>query len=247
MKKLLGFVLMAVLAFSASGCGSDNNGTEQQTTPDSGTTSKPDSGSTCTPACGGKNCGDSDGCGGKCAGACPTGKECNAKTFACESSTRNCTVPVSFPTVAKITDGGETDDLSAPTYAGIFSAINADAVPDFLGLELYEGSGVFASGLKTGTFQLKGDELNYATCGACALIYSDVDFANQKIGATYMATGGTLTLSSFKGQLTGTLSNATFEHVTIAKNDPYTSTPVGDGCTTAITSVDFDSTLELMQ
>lgn len=41
------------------------------------------------------------------------------------------------------------------------------------------------------------------------------------------------------GYLTGSISNVTFEHVNIDSN--FYSTPVGDGCTSSITSMSFDS------
>jgi hypothetical protein len=37
----------------------------------------------CTPSCGGKNCGDSDGCGGSCAGPCPWKYICSNKSCVC--------------------------------------------------------------------------------------------------------------------------------------------------------------------
>lgn len=62
-----------------------------------------------------------------------------------------------------------------------------------------------------------------------------------------MATGGTVTVAvvgtALGQQLTGTLSNLTFAHVTIDQST-FMSTPVGDGCTSSITSASFDGTLE---
>lgn len=228
MKNLLGVVVMAVLVFFALGCGSD---------------AKPGNGA-CAPACDGKNCGDSDGCGGKCAGTCPADMECNAQTFVCAA--RTCTAPKSYGSLATITGTAATDDVSVPTSILFFSEINADALPDALSIQLMTGKGVFAGGLKTGTFQLTGGELNYETCAACVLLNSDIDYAVGKTTAIYMATGGTLTLAAVSGRLMGSLSNATFEHVTLDSNT-FRTTPVGDGCTTAITSVAFDAILERVQ
>lgn len=123
----------------------------------------------------------------------------------------------------------------------LYANLNSDARPDELAIELWP-MGPFSSGFQTGTFQLTGAELNYKTCAVCVLIHSntyldangDVDWADD-----YMATGGTLTLSSVDGSLVGTLTNATFEHVNIATGG--LSTPVGDGCTSSISSASFNS------
>ena len=107
--------------------------------------------------------------------------------------------------------------------------------PDKLQIELYPGDGIFASGLTTGTFTLAGDDLQYRTCALCVRL-------RDRRGVYYMATGGEVTLSSVSGNLTGSLSNVTFEQVTIAED--YTSTPVVDGCQSALTSMAFDDAIE---
>lgn len=44
----------------------------------------------CTPDCGGKECGDEDGCGGRCTN-CPEGKTCSTTTWTCvDECVRNC-------------------------------------------------------------------------------------------------------------------------------------------------------------
>ena len=109
--------------------------------------------------------------------------------------------------------------------------LDADASPDLFAIELYKGLGVFAGGITTGSFPITGAEANYGTCGACVLIYTDFDGTN--IVDTYMATGGTLTITSLTPTVTGTVSNATFTHVTV-DDKTFESTPVGD-CDSAAT------------
>jgi hypothetical protein len=121
--------------------------------------------------------------------------------------------------------------------------IGAAAPTRRLELGLYRGYGVFSSGtgnLRTGTFTLTGDELQYATCGLC-LTLRELD--QGATVARYMATGGTVTLSSISGQLTGTITNATFQHANIATGPSFMSTPHPDGCTTAVGSMTFDVTI----
>lgn len=131
--------------------------------------------------------------------------------------------------------------VSGPPVRLIWAAgLNADLLADTIAVELYEGSGAFASTpIAPGTYPLTGDELNYATCGTCIFLRADLD-ADTGTSQTYMATGGTVTITSVSPNLTGTLSDLTFEHVEV---DPttYVSTPVGDGCVSALTSLSFDA------
>jgi hypothetical protein len=103
-------------------------------------------------------------------------------------------------------------------------------------IEMYSNAGVFqaAGGIKPGTYQLTGAELNYATCGLCVRFFGDATQAAP--GADFMATAGTVNITELgavgTGRFKATLSGVTFEHVTIDPNT-FTSTPVGDNCNTA--------------
>lgn len=104
---------------------------------------------------------------------------------------------------------------------------------DDLLIELWaDEESVFAAGIKTGTFQLTGAEANYDTCGACVLIESDE--------LDYIATGGTLTLTSIAGKLTGKIENVTLQGYEYDKNDNVVPRP---DCTSSITSATFDLAL----
>lgn len=119
--------------------------------------------------------------------------------------------------------------------------LDASMPPDVIQVELYAGFAAFAgTDIMPKTIQLAGEELNYKTCGACVRIFADATMDNS--AAQYFATGGTLTLTSTVGSLKGTLENVTLEKVTIA--DDFTSTPVGDGCTTKIVAATMDAPLE---
>jgi hypothetical protein len=116
--------------------------------------------------------------------------------------------------------------------------MNADQ--DVLDIELYAGFGSFTGGdIKTGTFPLTSENL-YSTCGACVLIVTNVTMTT--IGDWYMATGGSLTLSSVSGNLTGTLSNVTFAHVGSDAMGAPTDTAVGD-CNSAVSAASFNTPL----
>ena len=136
----------------------------------------------------------------------------------------------------------------APHVEGFDGMLNADAMPDDLHIELWGMTGAFGTqDIKTGTFQLSGSDLDYATCGICVLVQTDIHMQGSGFAQTddYMATGGSVTLTSVgtngTGTLSGTLSNVQLTHVTI---DPqsFESTPVGD-CNTTISSASFSGTL----
>jgi hypothetical protein len=123
-----------------------------------------------------------------------------------------------------------------------YGPLNQDAKPDLATVELYSGAGAFQTGLTTGTFQLTGDELNYATCSLCVLVWANVTTQGSQMQAAqqYLATGGSVTLTAVSGRITGTLSNVTFRHVTIDQQT-WQSTPAADGCQTQIGSLSFDA------
>lgn len=124
-------------------------------------------------------------------------------------------------------------------------ALNGDEKPDYLDLGLYAGYGALTDGINPGSYELTGDELNYASCGICVTLLADGTPVSDGIDteAYYMVTGGLLELSAVDATLEGQFTGLTFEHVDI---DPTTleSTPVGDGCVSNLGSVAFDVALE---
>jgi hypothetical protein len=138
---------------------------------------------------------------------------------------------------------GTNSSYDPNQYVYLDGFLDQGATPDLLEIELMAGYGVFADGIKTGTFNLTGDEINYGSCGLCVRLLSKVDPATWEAGQYYMATGGTVTITSLHPQVAGTLANVKFEHVSI---DTVTleSTPLGDGCTTQAKSASFDAELE---
>lgn len=134
-------------------------------------------------------------------------------------------------------DAGSNDGgiIGGPSDVYLYNG-TLDVNSDLLDIEVYAGYGVFTGGVHTGQFKLGASDLNYGTCGLCVLVY-----ANGQ-NDPYMATGGTVTFTSFQGTFAGTLSNMTFTHVSIDPNS-FQSTPVGDGCNTSIPSLSFSSSV----
>ena len=130
-----------------------------------------------------------------------------------------------------VTEAGPPPDLK---YS---DPLDVAAQPDIFKLVLIEGRGAFTSGYAPQTIQLGGVEAAYATCGACVEIFSNVD-ANNNFAAFYLATSGTLTITSFSPRLTGTLTNANLVHL-----DDDDSADA-DHCTTHIDALSFDVPVE---
>lgn len=124
---------------------------------------------------------------------------------------------------------------------------------DLFFLELFTGYAPFGTeaaptAVVPGTYQLTGDQLNYATCGVCVTLASNA--TAQGWEDDFMATGGTVTIAAVGDAVgetfTATFSNLTFEQVTIDANTSE-STPVGNNCTTAITNATFTGTVAAPQ
>jgi hypothetical protein len=124
-----------------------------------------------------------------------------------------------------------------PTFIHLFADLDASVQ---VRIQLAHGYGVFTSmAIAPGTYNLSGAELDYATCGACVFLHVDSVTTPYDI---YMATGGTLDVTSISGTFSGTISNATFTHSKVNGGSLH-SAPFGDGCSSAITSVPFSQAI----
>jgi hypothetical protein len=116
--------------------------------------------------------------------------------------------------------------------------------PDLVEIELWDGLGAFEGGaVEPGTYEISGDEAQVVTCGVCLYIYSDATVVDGEIvdsAKDYIATGGSITVDSIAGNLTGSLDGITFSEI------DWTSelgAPLDGGCTTAIPSATFDTAI----
>lgn len=156
-----------------------------------------------------------------------------------DAAPRPCTATPMYGTVTPTDEVASRDLDTNPTQIFYDGSLNADALVDNLSLQLFKELGVFTTGeIVPGAVALTGPEVNYETCGACVLIYTDIDPVSGTEDSVYMATAGTLNLMEVSPNLRGTLSNVTFTHVTIDA-DTFASTPVGD-CDATLTSMEFN-------
>ncbi|HEY3352796.1 MAG TPA: hypothetical protein VGQ83_06080 [Polyangia bacterium] len=150
-----------------------------------------------------------------------------------------CAAPASYGDVGSITGDvllGPSNDPSQQLL--MVAPLSSAALPDRLDLELWAGLGVFAGGIRTGTFVIDGAETNYATCGLCLFVITPADDSRE--AGFYLATRGTVTLTAASsGAISGSVAEVLLTHVTFKPGTPI-SVPVGD-CDTAITTASFSA------
>ncbi len=157
----------------------------------------------------------------------------------------NCGVETSLS--ATFTEANSFAALEGDPGEQILSSgglLNQDAMPDILDVGFYQGLPPFQDGFAAKVIPLTGNEANFATCGACVLVFANMtENTNVRQAETYFPTGGTLTVESVAGNLKWTISNATLQKVTIDWDGDFTSTPVNDGCTTTLNAT-LDTPIE---
>ena len=174
------------------------------------------------------------------------GDDSGGSDAAIDAVPRNCAASVAYGTPTPVDQTADlfiqtSEPLEELEYTG---RLTNEAVPDYLYIDMlaHQGSGE----IQPGTYTLKAPD-NTATCDQCVLILGACNncnpFAAGGSGEYYLATGGTLKLTSVSSKIIGTLTNATFVPVLLANagsNPTYMSTPLNDNCTTTVTSVSFN-------
>lgn len=153
-----------------------------------------------------------------------------------------CDVPRDYGALGNVSASAGTVPYGPYISMTIDSTIvEGIALHDQLEILLHPGVGVFAGGLKTGSFTIGGDEAVRATCGLCLRINANLtpDLANVlgpvKFFKNYQAISGTVTLTSATRPFTGTVRNLSFVQVSVG------GSPITGGCKTEIASASFTS------
>jgi hypothetical protein len=121
----------------------------------------------------------------------------------------------------------------------------SDPAPDVVLVELWDGFGGFTGGkVRTGTFPITGEDLDYDTCGICVLMLADV--ANNTPAKLMLATAGTVTITSVAtavGQKTQlSVADASFVEIEDVPNQGFE--PVADSsCASPISNVVLADTI----
>jgi 5'-nucleotidase len=149
-----------------------------------------------------------------------------------------CLVSADYGTLGDL-GGYVSDGADITDSAAYVAALNNATKPDLIWFELYDGYGVFANGIKPGTYQLTGDELGYDTCGLCVTYTADYDLDNGSWLQDYMATGGTVVIEEVTPRFKGSFSNLTFARADI--DGSTGATTLFDDCTSAIGGGTFDA------
>jgi len=153
-------------------------------------------------------------------------------------------IPISGSCTASTTYTGAITQDAGTEVDSVYwlGRMDPTSMPDFLQLTLYSGYGAFANGITEGTVQLTGEELGYATCGACIFLFTDLHAVGQSLEVTdyYMPTGGTIELTSVTGTFQGTITNLTLQHMIISGQDLV---PANDGCTVSMPTVTMNAVI----
>lgn len=146
-------------------------------------------------------------------------------------------------------DGSATATAAPGSFEQWGAALNADT--DLIQLELYKNSGAITN-IAPGTYPIQGDDTNYKTCGVCVRLLTDA--TSMAYADDYLATSGTVTITSVGGSgtgsgsartygtMAGSFQNIHFDHVMIAASPDFTSTIVGD-CSSTLASGSFSATI----
>ncbi|MEZ4362077.1 MAG: hypothetical protein R3B48_17955 [Kofleriaceae bacterium] len=141
-----------------------------------------------------------------------------------------CKVKGNYAALGALTGTVGANGAGDPTLS-----ITLDPGPprDVFFFKLVSGAGVFAGGLKAGTFSISGADGGFNTCGLCVNLIADI-VAGQGPTKFYQATAGEVTLTSVTAPYTGSVKDLVFGEVTA------NGTPV-PGCASAIASASFSS------
>lgn len=113
---------------------------------------------------------------------------------------------------------------------------------DIVQLELWPNRGTFAGqAIGPGTYEITGDDLDFATCGICLRAMADKGGALQR---EMFAIGGTVTIEDVSAVADAPFS-ATIENAAFAEVDGD-KVPVDGGCTMDVARVRTSGTLVIM-
>lgn len=158
----------------------------------------------------------------------------------------SCALESAYPDLGASMGGAalvETqDDMPANSLLTIQGQLNQDLTPDFMRIQLWEGYGAFTGGFAPGSISLTGDESSAISCGACVLLFGDVNTQTGAALTVLVANGGTMNITAVDktpvtGRVTGTLSNVTLREVELQDG---VEVDVAGGCTSSIAGLAFD-------
>lgn len=108
---------------------------------------------------------------------------------------------------------------------------------DVFELELWDSYGSFGDNdVTTGTFAITGPETMKISCGVCVKLLGNVG-SDGVPAQIYIATAGSVTISSIAGQLVGNATGLVLNEIDDASAE---GAALIDGCTSAISDVSFD-------
>jgi len=194
-----------------------------------------------------------------CSGSSPTGNNNGGGNGnpdgGAPPANAQCLVPTSFGDVGALSMGTAAvlpQDPNMPAgpkrilFNVAFQDPNTPTAPeDVLHFDFWQGVGAFAAGFKPATIAISGAETDFFKCSACVIVAGDFNATTGAVGKTYMATGGSMTITAIDptpgtGKLSGSITGVTFKDVDVSGQAQVALT---DGCATAVQSLKFDLTV----
>jgi hypothetical protein len=164
-----------------------------------------------------------------CSSASPSAPDATAPADATTDAPPGCFLPTTLGTVSL---GAGSEAFKSGFDGAVMMGVIDEGTKLFV--ETMAGRGVYTEHVVgPGTFKIAGAELQYAECGICLTLLTGGH-------ADWLATGGTIAITSVRPRFVATLTNVTYQHVMISDVSPFTSTPHPSGCTTAIDALSFD-------
>jgi hypothetical protein len=140
----------------------------------------------------------------------------------------HCLVPGDYGAIGAVVGTQSVVGLGNPALTVV---LDPGPPKDDFFLRLVAGAGVFAAGLRTGSFAIGGADADAARCGLCTNVIADI-VAGQGPTKFYFATAGTVVLTS-TSPIAGSAQALQLVEVTADGG------VVAGGCTTAIGSIAF--------
>jgi len=150
-----------------------------------------------------------------------------------------CTVVPDLGDLGPLPGTGTASGAAGTRQVNVSVTVAQDtSTRDVVYVQLKGGRGAFAAGAPVpGTYPLTGADAAYGTCGVCVTLIGDL-VPGQGPTQFHFATGGTVTVSSAPGRLTGSVSGVTFGEL-----DLTSETLVPGGCTSRLGGLAFDAAL----
>jgi hypothetical protein len=160
------------------------------------------------------------------AGACSDASQPMLLDASPDATGANCLIPGSYGAL-----GSKTGTPDSPAPNSLTVVLEPGPPRDVFYIQLVAGNGVFAGGLRAGSFSIGGADASFDGCGLCVNVIADI-VTGQGPTKFYFAQSGMVTITSTNAVV------GSAQDLRLVEVDVFSGAPV-PGCTTTITSIEF--------